>query len=180
MLGVCPFVDEGNSFAIAFVDRAGPLENGCYAQTIEFGRAVMALVNLDAGNCMAMPFVRQRVELTVATILASAVDEFAALEFPRRHHGLLRLKVHKHSIRFRNKRSRRVRRSVMLARRSLATSKCPGRNGRRNHTFVAMTVVAFHSSRLHRRSVPVRSSGFPQCRSPDRLKSTFFADRWPD
>ena len=55
--------------------------------------AVMAFVDLDAGDGVAMTLVRQRVELAVAAILAGAVDELASLDFPRCHGDLLRLRV---------------------------------------------------------------------------------------
>src|SRR5438067_1303757 len=47
--------------------------------------AVIPLVDVDRRHCMTMPFVGQRVELAVAAIFASAVDELSALEFPVSH-----------------------------------------------------------------------------------------------
>ena len=70
------------------MDRSRPFENGRNPQAVELGFAVMAFVNLDAGNRMAMTFVRQRIELAVAAIFAGAVDEFEPFNFPRRHGDL--------------------------------------------------------------------------------------------
>jgi hypothetical protein len=59
----------------------------------------MAFVDLNAGDRVAMTFVRQRIELAIAAIFAGAVDEFESLDFPRRHRDLLRLEFREHSIR---------------------------------------------------------------------------------
>jgi hypothetical protein len=71
--------------AIAFVNRSGPLVDRRDPQAIELGVAMMSLVDLDAGDGMAMALVGQSVELAIAAIGARAIDEFAPLEFPHRH-----------------------------------------------------------------------------------------------
>src|SRR5437868_543410 len=77
--------DLRQGFAIPFVDRPGPLEDSNHRQPIEPGIAMMALVDLDRGDGVAMPFVRKRVELAVAAIFAGAVGELATSEFPIGH-----------------------------------------------------------------------------------------------
>jgi hypothetical protein len=52
-------VDEGERLAIAFVDRARPFEDGGDAQAVEPGVAMMAFVDLDAGDGVAMALVGQ-------------------------------------------------------------------------------------------------------------------------
>src|SRR6185436_1931272 len=78
-------VDEGDGLAVAFMNRPRPLEDGGDAQPAQVGRAVLAAIDLDARHRVAMALVRQCVELAVAAVLAGAVDEFAAFDFPRRH-----------------------------------------------------------------------------------------------
>jgi hypothetical protein len=46
---------------------------------------VPAFVDLDCCDGVAMALVRQRIELAVAAIFTSAVDELASLEFPIGH-----------------------------------------------------------------------------------------------
>jgi hypothetical protein len=49
---------------------------------------MVARVDLDARHGVAMTLVGQRIELAVAAVLASAVDEFASPDFPRCHGDL--------------------------------------------------------------------------------------------
>ena len=79
-------VDECQRLAIAFVDRARPFEDGGDGQAVEPGIAMVAFVDPDAGDGVAMALVGQRVELAVAAIFASAIDQLAALELPISHH----------------------------------------------------------------------------------------------
>ena len=75
--------------AIAFVDRPRPFEYRRDLEAVEPGIAMMALVDLDAGDGVAMAFVGQRVELAIAAIFAGAIDQLATLEFPMGHGGAL-------------------------------------------------------------------------------------------
>jgi hypothetical protein len=78
-------VDKGYRLAIAFVNRPGPFEDGRDREAIQPRVAVLAFVDLDSGNGVAMTLVGQPVELSVAAIVAAAVDEFATPKFPERH-----------------------------------------------------------------------------------------------
>jgi hypothetical protein len=59
----------------------------------------MTFVDLDARHSMAMAFVGQRIELTVAAIFAGTIDEFASPDFPRRHAVLPDIEIldHQHT-----------------------------------------------------------------------------------
>ena len=62
-------IDERERFAIAFVDRARPFEDGGDAQSVEPRVAMMALVDLDPSDGVAMALVGQRIELAIAAIV---------------------------------------------------------------------------------------------------------------
>ena len=64
-------VDERDRLAIALVDRSRPFEDGGDPEAVEPGVAMMALVDLDARDGVAMALVGQRVELAVAAIFAA-------------------------------------------------------------------------------------------------------------
>ena len=59
LLLVGALVDEGERLAIAFVDRPGPFEDGGDSQAVEPRVAMVALVDLDAGDGVAVALVGQ-------------------------------------------------------------------------------------------------------------------------
>ena len=101
-------IDNYGSFALTLMYRAGPTENSYKLQVIELGRPVIALFDLEPGDCLAISVGRQSVELAGTTIGAVAVDEFTSLDHPFGvgHHYLPR---------------------VLLAARKIAPLGCPER-----------------------------------------------------
>jgi hypothetical protein len=71
------------------MDRPGPLEDPGAVQAIELHVAVVAFVDRDTGDRLAIPVRRQRVELAGTTVRTTAVDELARFDFPGCH-GVLR------------------------------------------------------------------------------------------
>jgi hypothetical protein len=84
-------VDHHCRLALTLVDWAGPAEDSHEREPVELGRAVLALIDLEAADRLTMSVRRQSVELTGAAVGAVAVDELAPLDAPFgvRHRRLL-------------------------------------------------------------------------------------------
>jgi len=83
--GRCAAVNDMDAFAFAFMDRPGPAKDAARTESVEPRRAVITLLDVEHGKAMAMAMGRQRVELAGAAIVAIAVTELLALDFPWRH-----------------------------------------------------------------------------------------------
>src|SRR6185312_6044879 len=78
-------VDDRLAATLALMDRTGPCEHHRDLRPVEAHIAVMALVDRDAADRIAITLGGQRAELAGTTVRAVAVDELAALDFPRCH-----------------------------------------------------------------------------------------------
>jgi hypothetical protein len=73
------------------MNRAGPTEDPAKFEAIELGVSMMALVDGDTDNGLAVAVGRQRIELTRAAVRAIAMREVSSFDHPRDvvHCGLL-------------------------------------------------------------------------------------------
>jgi hypothetical protein len=74
-----------HAFAFAFMNGTGPAENAGAAESVESGRAVKALLDIENRQPPAMAVGRKRVELAGAAIVAVAVAELPPLDLPFVH-----------------------------------------------------------------------------------------------
>src|SRR5262249_23588295 len=84
-------VKDGDRFAVTFMDRARPTEDAAASEAIELGVSVVAFVDGNTDNGLAVAVGWQRVELTRATVRAIAMCEISSFNHPRDivHCGLL-------------------------------------------------------------------------------------------
>src|SRR5262245_30729031 len=87
------FVNDRDRFPVTFMNRAGPTEDAAKFEAIELGVSMMALVDGDTDNGLAVAVGRQRIELTRAPVRAIAMREVSSFDHPRDvvHCGLLLL-----------------------------------------------------------------------------------------
>jgi hypothetical protein len=85
----CLLVNDDRSLTSAFVDGAGPTEDAGKSKTVQFGVAVIALIDLHADNSLAKPVRWEGIELARAAVGAIAVGKLAGLYHPFRiRHGI--------------------------------------------------------------------------------------------
>src|SRR5881409_229967 len=87
-----PLVDDGLHDAMALVDGTGPSYGDCHVEAVQFGCAMMSLVDSEEADRPAIAISWKRIELAWAAIGAIAIVEFQAMNFPGAHHLLLRTK----------------------------------------------------------------------------------------
>src|SRR5262249_59041281 len=61
-------VNHDRRFALALVDRARPAEDAYEPQPVQLGPAMLAVIDLEAADGLAMPVRRQSIELTGAAV----------------------------------------------------------------------------------------------------------------